>query len=153
EAERLHDVTLQTLASERQQLANAQSRFDNGRLTKNELLVVQVAVRNAEQRLLQGDLAIDQARWALNQAVGLAVDAPTEAVDVAERPDIPAVDEALRQAYATNPALAALVEEQQRLEDTETALVRSRLPRVSAGGAVDYTTSGIVQPQQVGSGF
>jgi outer membrane protein len=153
EAGRLRDVTEQTLASERQQLANAQSRFDNGRLTKNELLVVQVAVRNSEQRLLQRDLAIDQARWSLNQAVGLAVNAPTAVIDVATRPDIPATDEALRQAYATNPALAALLEEQQRVEDTATALKRSRFPRLSAGGAVDYTTSDIVQPQRLGSGF
>ena len=153
EAGRLRDVTLQTLASERQQLANAESRFENGRLTKNELLVVQVAVRNAEQQLLQRDLAIDQARWELNQAIGVPVDAPTELVDVAVRPDIPAIDEALRQAYTTNPALAALLEEQQRVEDTATALTRSRFPRVSAGGAIDYTTSDIVQPQRVGSGF
>ena len=153
EAERLRDVTRQTLASERQQLASAESRFENGRLTKNELLVVQVAVRNAEQLLLQRDLAIDQARWALNQAIGLAVDAPTEVVDVATPPEVPAVDAALRQAYTTNPALAALFEEQQRLEDTATALVRSRFPRVSGGGTVDYTTSGIVQPQRFGSGF
>src|SRR5207244_10376194 len=104
EAERLRDVTRQTLASERQQLASARSRFENGRLTKNELLVVEVAVRNAEQQLLQRDLAIDQARWTLNQAVGLPVDAPTEVVDVATRPEIPATDAALRQAYATNPA-------------------------------------------------
>src|SRR5262249_10079453 len=111
------------------------------------------AVRNAEQQLLQRDLAIDQARWDLNQAIGLAVDAPTEVVDVAVRPDIPGIDEALRQAYMTNPALEALLEEQQRVEDTATALTRSRLPRVSGGGAIDYTTSDIVQPQKVGSGF
>jgi outer membrane protein TolC len=47
----------------------------------------------------------------------------------------------------------ALVEEQQRLEETVTALARGRLPRVSGGGAVDYTTSDILQPQQIGSGF
>jgi len=74
-------------------------------------------------------------------------------VDVATPPEVPAVDAALRQAYTTNPALAALFEEQQRLEDTATALVRSRFPRVSGGGTVDYTTSGIVQPQRFGSGF
>src|SRR5262249_60886158 len=136
-----------------QQLATAQSRFDNGRLTKNELLVVQVAVRNAEQRLLQDDLAIDQARWALNQAVGLAVNAPTEVVDVGTRPDIPATDEALRQAYATNPALAALVEEQQRVEATATALERSRFPRVSAGGGGGLHTPDIGRPPQGGAGL
>src|SRR5207245_2208116 len=153
EAERLAEVTEQTIATDRQQLANAEQRFAAGRLTKNELLVVQVALRNAEEQLLQRDLAIDQARWALNQAVGLPVDAPTEVVDVATRPEIPATDAALRQAYATNPALAALLEEQQRFEDTATALGRGRFPRLSAGGAIDYTTSDIVQPQQIGSGF
>ncbi len=34
-----------------------------------------------------------------------------------------------------------------------TALSRSRLPRFSGGGAVDYSTSDILQPQQIGSGF
>jgi outer membrane protein TolC len=153
EAERLRDVTEQTIRLQRAQLGSAQNRFDAGRLTKNELLVVQVAVSNAEQRQRQRELAIDQARWTLNQLVGRPVNAPTVVVDVRRAPDVPAVDEALRLAYANNPALLALVEEQQRLEEQARALVRSRLPRVSAGGAVDYTSSDIVQPQRLGSGF
>jgi outer membrane protein TolC len=153
EAERLRDVTRQTIDVQRQQLANAQSRFDSGRLTKNELLVVQVALRNAEQRLVQGELAIARARWTLNDTLGLPVDAPTAVVDVTDAPAVPRVDDALQDAYAHNPALAGLVEEQQRLEETTRALVRGRLPRVSGGGAIDYTTSDIVQPQDVGSGF
>jgi outer membrane protein TolC len=153
EAERLREVTRQTIASQRQQLDNAQSRFDSGRLTKNELLVVQVALRNAEQRLVQEELAIARARWTLNDALGLPVDAPTEVVDVTAPPDVPPVEAALHEAYAHNPALAGLVEDQQRLEEAMRALVRGRLPRVSGGGAIDYTTSDIVQPQDVGSGF
>src|SRR5207247_3477955 len=105
EAERLAEVTEQTIATDRQQLANAEQRFAAGRLTKNELLVVQVALRNAEEQRLQRALAIDQARWALNQAVGLPVDAPTDVVDVRERPAVPEADEALRLARATNPVL------------------------------------------------
>jgi len=153
EAERLREVTTQTIALDRQQLANAQNRFENGRLTKNELLVVQLALRNAEQRLLQHGLAVDQARWTLNETIGLAVDAPSRVVDVRRRPDVPPVEEALRLARAENPAVMALLEEQQRLEESATALVRGRLPRFGAGGAIDYTTSDIVQPQRIGSGF
>ena len=153
EAERLAEVTEQTIATDRQQLANAEQRFAAGRLTKNELLVVQVALRNAEEQRLQRALAIDQARWALNQAVGLPVDLPSEVVDVHERPAVPATDEALRLARATNPVLVALLEEQQRLEETARALVSSRLPRFDAGGAIDYSSATIVQPQRVGSGF
>ncbi|MBI3721119.1 MAG: TolC family protein, partial [Fimbriimonas ginsengisoli] len=153
QVQRLREVTQQTLALDQQQLATAQSRFQNGRVTKNDLLVVQVAVRNAEQRLRQEDLAIEQARWAFNQAIGAEVNAPTEVVDVRERPAVPATAEALRLAYAHNPVLTSLLEEQQRLDETVSSLVRSRLPRFNAGGAVDYSSSSLLQPQYLGAGF
>jgi len=153
EAERLRDVTRETIAVDRQQLENAQQRFTSGRLTKNELLVVQVALRNAEQRLLQRELDIDRARWTLNEGVGLAVDAPTEVVDVERSPTLPDADESLRLAQENNPVLAALIEERQGLEETARSLARGRLPRFQAGGSIDYTTQDIVQPQRIGSGF
>jgi len=153
EAGRLREVTLQTIALDRQQLDNAGQRFANGRLTKNELLVVQVALRNAEQRLLRDELAIDRARWALNEAIGLPVDASTAVTDVTRRPVLPAAEEALQLAQANNPLLLALLEEQQRLDEAVRALAGGRLPRFEAGGAIDYSTSDIVQPQRIGSGF
>jgi len=152
-AERLREVTEETIALDRQQLASAEQRFTNGRLTKNDLLVVQVAVRNAEQELRQRDLALDRARWTLNQTLGLPVDAPTRVADVHERPEVPPAPEALRLARANNPALAAILEEQQRLEESAESLARGWLPRVAAGGAIDYTTAKILQPQRIGSGF
>jgi outer membrane protein TolC len=153
EAERLREVSQQTLASTRQQLANAQSRFDSGRLTKNELLVVQVAVRNIEQELVRRELAIDQARWTLNETIGLPVDAPTDVVDVGTAPPIPTAEEALRLAQTSNPALVSLLEEQQRLDDVATSLARGRWPRLSAGGTLDYSSAEVVQPQRVESAF
>ncbi|MFN8544372.1 MAG: TolC family protein [Candidatus Binatia bacterium] len=153
EAERLREVTEQTLAVQRQQLTDAQNRYDVGQLTKNELLVVQVALRNGEQELLRRQLAIDQARWTLNDAVGLPVDAPTTVTDVGREPVLPDETEALRQAYRSNPALTALVEEQQRLQEAATALARGRLPRFATGGNVDYSTSDLLQPQRIESGW
>jgi len=153
ESERLAEVTEQTIELEQEQGAHAEQRFTAGRLTKNELLVVQVALRNAEEQRLQRALAIDEARWDLNRAIGLPVDAPSEVTDVHERPAVPAADEALRLARASNPALSALLEEQQRLEESARALARGRLPRFSAGGAIDYSSATIVEPQRVGSGF
>jgi outer membrane protein TolC len=153
EADRLRAVTEQTLAAQRQQLANAESRVNAGRLTKNELLVVQVAVRNSEQLLRQIDLQRARARWALNQLIGRPVDAPTALRDVAERPTVPAAADSLREAYAHNPVLLALVEEQQRLEDTASAIARSRFPQIQGGGAVDYSSTDIVQPQEIESAF
>jgi outer membrane protein TolC len=153
EAARLRDVTTQTIALHEQQLAFARSRFEGGRLTKNEMLVVEVALRNAQQRRMQEDLAVDQARWALNVAIGLPVDAPTQAADVGVEPALPDPAEALRVAYRENPALSALVEEQQRLEAEATSLARGRLPRFAAGAMIDHTTSDIIEPRTIGSGF
>lgn len=153
EARRLRVVTEQTIALYRSQLAIARSRFDEGRLNKNDLLTVDVALLTAEQGLLARDLAIEQARWTFNQVVGLAVNAPASLADVTTPPDVPPLDEALTITHEHNPILLSLVEEQQRLEATVTALVRSRLPRFGAGGAMDYSTSDILTPPQIGSGF
>jgi outer membrane protein len=153
ENERLREVTETNVALDREQLANAQAKFQSGRLTKNELLVVQVALQTDEEQLEQRALAIAQARYALNQAIGADVNAPTEPADVTERPAVPPVEQALRVAYADNPVLHSLVEEQQRLEETASSLVRSRFPRLFAGGAIDYSSSPIIEPQDIGSGF
>jgi outer membrane protein TolC len=153
EAQRLREVALQTQTANRTQLANAQNRFDEGRLTKNELLVVEVAVSNTEQELLQRDLAIAQWRWALNQSVGLPVDAPTQPVDVSQPPLIPSPEEAMRVGFESNPVLLALVEEQQRLEATETSLERGWLPRFEVGGTWDGSNSHLVTPRQYAAGY
>lgn len=153
EAERLRDVTMQTIALHRQQLTFADDRFRNGRLTKNEVLVVQLALRNAEQEQRRRELAIDEARFALNQAVGLPIDTPTEIVDVRERPELPSETEALHAAYRGNPVLLALLEEQQRLDASASALARSRLPRFSGGGSVEDSNSKILAPTLIGAGF
>lgn len=153
EAERLREVTLQTRAANETQLGNAQKRFDEGRLTKNELLVVEVAVSDNAQELLQRELAIAQWRWALNQRVGLPVDFPTRLVDVSEPPAVPAPEQALAIALESNPLLIALIEEQQRLEATTTSLERGWLPRFEVGGSWDASSSSLVQPQDYGAAF
>lgn len=152
-AERLREVTENRIRVQAEQLENARSLFRAGRLTKNQLLVVEVALRDSRQELLERKLAVDRARWTLNEAVGLPVDAPTEVVDICRPPRIPAADEALRLARDHNPVLRALLEGQQRLEETLTSLKRSRFPRLVGGGGADYTSSTILEPQEVGMGF
>src|SRR5262249_48851760 len=152
QALQLRAVVNENIALDRAQVANAQQRYDAGRLTKNELLVVQVALQDREQQRRQRDLDIDRARRDLNETVGRPLDAPTAVVDVSDRPALPSVDEALQDAFANNPVLLSLIEEQQRLEDTATALARSRLPRFEGGGTADWTSENILQPQGIGSG-
>jgi outer membrane protein TolC len=152
-ADRLTEVTQQTVAAQRRQLQNAEARYSSGRTTKNDLLVVQVTLQRSEQRLLIDQLARDRARWRLNQTLGLPVDAPTTVVDVGDPPQIPDVERALSDTWAHNPVVIARLEEQQRLEAGASSLRRSRLPRFGAGAAIDWTSSDIVDPQDVGSGF
>jgi outer membrane protein TolC len=153
EALRLREVAEQTVALYRKQLAIAQQRYENGRLTKNDLLTFDVARKEAEQAILQRDLAIERARWSLNDAIGADVNQAVDPVDVRTPPVVPSTEEALRMTYEHNPVLVSLLEEQQRLDETATALVRNRLPRFHGGGAVDYQSSDLLQPQQIGSGF
>ncbi|MBX3026572.1 TolC family protein [bacterium] len=152
-AERLREVTDETIALYRRQLADAQARFAAGQVTKNEVLEVDVVLRNAEQRRMREDVEVERARWAFNDAIGVDVDAPTAVADLRARPALPAVDDALRQAQQHNPLLTALFERQRQLEAELSALERSRLPRFEAGGAMDYSTSNLFQPNQIGSGF
>lgn len=153
EAQHLSAVARQTLAALRQQLANAEARVAAGRLTRNELLVVQVAARNTEQILRQTELQEARERWALNRTIGRPIDAPLRLADVTVPPALPAPAEALREAFAANPTLRILVEEQQRLEDGAAALARGRLPRFQGGGSIDYTSQDIVQPERIGGAF
>lgn len=152
-AERLREVTDETIALYRRQLTDAEERFRAGRLTKNEVLEVQVVLRNAEQRRMREDVAIERARWAFNDAIGVDVDAPTTVSDMRARPDLPPVDDTLRRAQAHNPVLTALFERQRQLEAELSALERSRFPQFSAGGAMDYSSSNLFEPNQIGSGF
>jgi outer membrane protein len=153
EAERLREVTEQNVTLYREQLVNAESRFENGQLTKNQLLVVQVALQSGEEERQQRALVIARARYALNDAIGADVNAPTEPADVTERPAVPTTEDALRAAYAENPLLQALVEQQQWLEDTARSIELGWLPRVTAGGAIDYSSSQLLEPSEFGSGF
>lgn len=153
EAERLRHVAEETRAAQAQQAEEARRRVDAGRLTRNELLVAEVAVQRTTLAIRQQELEVDRARWTLNQLIGRPVDAPTRAVDVTTRPTLPPEPDTLRIAYARNPVLLALIEEQQRLDDTLTSLARARLPRVEGGGAVDWSSADVVQPQRVTSAF
>jgi outer membrane protein TolC len=152
-AARLREVTDQTIELFERQLADAEQRFGAGRITKNEVLEVQVVLRNAQQRAVQEAVTIERTRWAFNQVIGVPVNAPTEVVDLRERPDLPDDAELLETAQANNPILTALFERQRQLEAELGALQRSRFPRFNAGGAMDYSSSDLFSPNQIGSGF
>lgn len=146
EAKRLREVMAQTIALHERQLADASRRYEQGRLTRNEVLVVDVALASSRQRLLQLDNAIATSRRSLNRATGLEVRAPTEVVDVAGRPDMPSVEDALATAQKDNPLVAAMVEEAQASDERITSAKRSRFGRVGVGVGYEATSATILTP-------
>jgi len=151
QARSLRGVSEQTVALYERQLADAQSQFREGRLTKNGVLVVQVVLSSARQRLLREDVEVARLRRALNKVTGLPIDAATEIVDVAGRPSLPDVEEAVAEANRNSPALAAILEEAQSVDEKVTALSRARFPRVAASAGYDATSASTSQPQSYAS--
>lgn len=151
EAESLRDVGRQTLALHERQLADASSRYDQGRLTRNGVLVVQVAVSDARQVLMQLDNRVSVARRELNNVTGLAVGAPTAARDVAGRPDLPPLDDAVAAVAARNPVVTGLLEEVRAADERLTSMRRGRFPRFSATAGYDATTADVLKPADYAS--
>jgi len=151
EAERLSDVLASTVELQRRQLEDADARARVGQLTRNGVLVVQVALSSSRQLLMRQALAVAHARRSLNRAVGLAIDAETRVMDVPGAPDLPALEEAVAAATSSSPAMSALLEEIQALEERRISLQRARFPRVAATAAYDATSAEVVQPQHYAS--
>jgi outer membrane protein len=151
EAERLRQVAVHTVRLHEQQLRDATSKFDQGRLTRNEVLVVDVALAGTRQIVLQLENAIQNARRRLNRATGLPVAAPTDARDVSGRPDLPDVETAVASAREANPLVASMLEEVQAADERLTAARRSRFPRVSGTAGYEATTAQVLDPNNYAS--
>ena len=151
EAMRLRDVAAQSVALRDRQLADASSQFDQGRLTRNGVLVVQVAVSDSRQRLLQQANMVEERRRALNRVVGLEIDAPTRVNDVAGRPALPRIEDAVLAVSETNPLVQAMLEEVNAADERAASARRGRLPRVSASAGYDATTADVSSPQDYAS--
>ncbi len=151
EAERLREVGLETVALHERQFADASNQFEQGRLTRNGVLVVQVALSDARQAVMQLDNTVAAARRTLNSVTGLEIDAATEARDVGARPSLPAIEQAVAAVPKHNPLVTTMLEEVQAADERLTARKRSRLPRFSAAAGYDATTADTLTPHDYGS--
>ncbi|HXC52813.1 MAG TPA: TolC family protein [Candidatus Limnocylindrales bacterium] len=151
EAERLRDVELQTVALHERQFADASNRFEQGRLTRNGVLVVQVALIDARQLVVRLDNSVAAARRSLNSVTGLEIGAPTAVVDVSRPPGLPPLDEAVAAVTRHNPLVTSMLEEVQSADERLTAARRARFPRFQASGGYDATTQDTITPNNYGS--
>lgn len=151
EAERLREVGQQTVTLYERQLADASIRYEQGRLTRNGVLVVQVTLTDARQVVLQLENAVAIARRALNVVTGLDVSAATEVREVAGRPSLPSLDDAVAKLKSANPVVTSLLEEVNAADERLTSAKRARLPRFSLTAAYDATTAKVLTPNDYAS--
>ena len=153
EAEHLVGVSDQTTASYTEQLRQARLRYDKGRATRNEILIVEVALAETEQLRLRRRQAIADSRRRLNELLGLDIAAATRVADERMPPELPALATALALAQAHNPMLTGLLEDRTRLAETETSIERSRLPRFQGGAQMQWNSADLIEPQLLGGAF
>jgi outer membrane protein len=146
EAERLREVGLETVALHERQFSDASSRFELGRLTRNNVLVVEVALIDARQAILQLDNAVAAARRNLNAVTGLEIAAPTTVLDIREPPDLPPLESAVEAVSSRNPLVTSMLEEVAAADERLTAERRARFPRFDAHAGYDATTQSLLQP-------
>ncbi len=154
QAQELGDVNRASIAAQSRELADAQARFDAGLLRRNDVLVVEVALTNTRQRGEEIASAVAQSRRALNAAVGLPIDHPTEVVPWQEVIALPTnVIELLDRARYDNPSVDVLVETRQALLHELESNRRANWPELSVGPQLTFTSDSLSQPNTNIAGF
>ena len=129
-----------TIELDRAQLANASNATTPGGSPRTSCWSCRWRCSNREQEHRQREL--DDRSGALDAEPGDRPPGRRADGGGRRRPSVPRCPRSTTRcaiAFANNPVLLSLLEEQQRLEDTATALARGRLPRFEGGGTVDWT--------------
>lgn len=125
-------------ASIRAHVSEAQSRLDRGVGLRTELLSARMRVDDLEALLSDADSALSLARARLNLLIGIAWDAPTEALTPAEieaPAAVPAVTGLVERGKAARPELASAAMRLASAEAAERVARSTLLPNVFLTGS------------------
>ncbi len=109
-AERLLDVSRETVAQREQHVEMARARYEAGVATEVDVLRSQVSLANAQPELLRAENAVRQARAVLNNLLVRPIDYPTEALGELRFVPVTEADlnKIIRQALDRRPELERL---------------------------------------------
>lgn len=140
QAERQLDIAKAQVKSLEGRVATAQAAFDAGTLLKNDLLLAQLALSQAQQSVIQVTAMRDAAYARLGLAIGNGGEPvrPTAGGDEAPRP-VPDVDTLVNKALSTRPDLLALRHQIEAGEENVAVAGLGRYPQINAVAA--YTHS------------
>jgi outer membrane protein TolC len=118
----------------------AQEFFDQGIVTKNDVLTAEVRESEMEQQLLIAENNIIIARSNLNRLLGIDLDNLTEVERVAEPAQLQlSLRECITAAFTHRPEISQMRKVKEAAEAGRSAAWASVFPRISAGGAWNYS--------------
>jgi outer membrane protein len=115
-------------------MENSQARFDSGLTVESDLLTAKVRMASRQQEVIRKKNAVEEARAALNTAMGMPIDSPFQlSEELAERAlPVPSVQEAEKQALANRPDLKRVASEEAAQRQSVSIAKSSFGPRVNA---------------------
>jgi len=137
-AQKARTIAAEALKEALSHLETARSFFRNGVVDKNDVLRAEVQVAEARQQLITAENAVELARSAFNNVLGINVNHPTEVVDVTSVPKLRmSLAEALQRAVACRPEFEIA---QKAILQEEAGLTEARgefLPRIYVSGSLN----------------
>jgi len=134
------DVVEKSLEQIRSHKKVAQEFFDQGIVTKNDVLTAEVRESEMEQQLLIAENNITIARSNLNRLLGIDLDNPTEVKPVTEPAQLEvSLQECLAASLTHRPEIGQIRKVKDAAEAGKSAAQASIFPRISAGGAWNYS--------------
>jgi outer membrane protein len=124
-----------SLSSHEKDVANF---YEQGVVTKNDLLASQVSLADARQRLLQAQNNLDLARAAYNRLLGRPLSEEVKIDDISAQPIKRDLQELTSDALKKRPELATLSEQAKALEYQAAGTRSSVYPQIEFSGGYNY---------------
>ncbi|RME66375.1 MAG: TolC family protein, partial [Nitrospirae bacterium] len=139
EAEKLLEVAEGQRKAYEEHLADARAMYENGLVTKNDLLQAEVSLAEAEQERINAENLLRIKRAALNV---ILKSPPDEEITLVEAPSPMDIDISLEEAYKrateARPELIALRHRIEALKLQKSAVKRQFLPKLYLAGGYEY---------------
>ncbi len=138
-AGRMAEVAEMNVTSLASYARDVEQFFEQGMVTKNDLLAAQVSLADARQRLTQAANALAVARAAYNRLLGRALDQPVALDDLSAEAVDTDLETLKSKALEKRPELVSLSEQSRALKNQASGARASSLPHLALSGGYSFT--------------
>lgn len=137
-AKRFVDVSETTVSSLTAHTRDVSNLYEQGMVTKNDLLAAQVSLADARQQLTKTRNALSVAIAAYNRLLGRPLAQQAEIEDLTMEPRETTCDDLTSRALEKRPELASLLEQSRVLENRASTVRASTMPHLAISGGYSY---------------